>query len=525
MKQLPPLRKKTTPEKFPVLKTILIKNRLQFENLAWSWLELGAKAFSLWFADSLLTCWPEKPESLDPTLVAPIKYNSIEIGELRVTGLDTRAARMQLSAQSQLVANMVRLELELNSMAAELIDTRDHLVALYELMKVTSNVIDIRETLSWLARESKRLIDAEGGFILVQAPESGLNLQQHYPRQLLPDNVIQHYLGEMFRTDDPFLCRRSSPESGTAGLFRSLMLIPMQVRGTTLAVLGLINKVDGDFMSPDIKLTQTIAAYGAAQIENALLYQARIDQTKLQAEMDLARRIQIQLLPERMPKVTGLDSWASSRPASRVGGDFYTAVEQSNEAFTFAVGDISGKGLPAAILMAMTRTILRSNTTTVNPVKPAGIIDISNRELYDDFSEVSMFATVFVGQYQPISRSLSYANAGHSPVVYLPAGGKAQLLLADSTPMGIEAKNEAVDKELVIQGGDVLVVASDGLNEARNGQNEMFGYNRLLRLIEDLADKPARQISADLFQAVDEFSAGRSQDDDQTVVVLKGEPR
>ena len=244
-----------------------------------------------------------------------------------------------------------------------------------------------------------------------------------------------------------------------------------------------------------------------------------------EAEMDLARRIQIQLLPERMPKVTGLDSWASSRPASRVGGDFYTAVEQSNEAFTFAVGDISGKGLPAAILMAMTRTILRSNTTTVNPVKPAGIIDISNRELYDDFSEVSMFATVFVGQYQPISRSLSYANAGHSPVVYLPAGGKAQLLLADSTPMGIEAKNEAVDKELVIQGGDVLVVASDGLNEARNGQNEMFGYNRLLRLIEDLADKPARQISADLFRAVDEFSAGRSQDDDQTVVVLKGEPR
>jgi sigma-B regulation protein RsbU (phosphoserine phosphatase) len=301
------------------------------------------------------------------------------------------------------------------------------------------------------------------------------------------------------------------------------MLVPMQVRGTTLAVLGLINKVGGDFMSPDIKLTQTIAAYGAAQIENMLFYRARLDQTKLQAEMDLARRIQMQLLPERMPRSLGLDSWANSRPASRVGGDFYTAIEQSNQSFTFAVGDISGKGLPAAILMAMTRTILRSNTTTGTLIEPAGIIDVSNRELYDDFSEVSMFATVFVGQYQPATRSLSYANAGHSPVVYVPNGGEAQLLLADSTPMGIEPSNEAVNKKLKILGGDVLVVASDGLNEARNGQNEMFGYNRLMRLIENLAHQPARDISMGLFQAVDEFSAGHSQDDDQTVVVLKGE--
>ncbi|MFZ0544101.1 MAG: SpoIIE family protein phosphatase [Candidatus Promineifilaceae bacterium] len=505
-----------------MLDTILLRNHAQFNDLACSWLDLGAEAFSIWFANSMLACWPEKARSVEPTMLAPILHNSVEIGELRVTGIDSPTAQKQLQAQAQLVANMVRLETELNSMTAELIDTRDHLVALYELMRVTSNVIDIRDTLRWLASESKRLIDAEGAFVILQAPESGLNVQQHYPEQLLSDEDIQKYLSEMFRTDDPFLCRRGVGPS-VEGSFRSLMLIPMQVRGTTLAVLGLINKVGGDFMSPDIKLTQTIAAYGAAQIENVLLYQARIDQTKLQAEMDLARRIQVQLLPDRMPKVAGLDSWASSRPASRVGGDFYTAIEQPNEAFTFAVGDISGKGLPAAILMAMTRTILRSNTTVADPVKPAGIIDISNRELYHDFYEVSMFATVFVGQYHPITRSLSYANAGHSPVVYVPAGKEAQLLPADSTPMGIEPQNEAVNKELIIRGGDVLVIASDGLNEARNGQNEMFGYNRLLRLIEDLAHKPAHQISEELFQAVDEFSAGLSQDDDQTVVVLKGE--
>jgi sigma-B regulation protein RsbU (phosphoserine phosphatase) len=326
---------------------------------------------------------------------------------------------------------------------------------------------------------------------------------------------------------ESFLCLRSGIAESKSAVFKSLMLIPMKVRGATQAILGLVNKKEGDFMSPDIKLTQTIAAYGAAQIENVLLYQTQIDQTKLQAEMDLARRVQVQLLPEGLPKVPGLDAWANSRPASRVGGDFYTAVERPGEKFTFAVGDISGKGLPAAILMAMTRTILRSNSngSSTVEIEPAGIIDMSNQELYADFYEVSMFATVFVGQYQPTTRTLSYANAGHSPVVYVPVGGEAQLLIADSTPMGVEAWNGAVNQEMGLHKGDVLVIGSDGLNEAQNGQNEMFGYNRLLRLIEDLAHKPARQISADLFQAVDDFSAGHSQDDDQTVVVLKGENR
>lgn len=506
-----------------VLDIILAKNRSQFDNLACSWLELGAESFSLWANNSLLACWPEKAANVAPTIQKPIRYNSMDIGEFRVTGIKSDAAEKQLAAQCGLVADLVRLESELNSMAAELIYTRDHLVALYDLIKGTHNIIDVRETMAWLARESKRQVNTEGAFVILQAPESRINFQEHFPTRLLDDMVIRTYLAEMLRKDDPFLCRRGDIAGSEAAGFRGLMLIPMQVRGTTLAVLGLINKVGGDFMSPDIKLTQTIASYGAAQIENVLLYEARIDQTKLQAEMDLARRIQMQLLPDRMPKVYGLDSWANSRPASRVGGDFYTAIEQSNNAFTFAVGDISGKGLPAAILMAMTRTILRSKTATVKMAEPAGIIDVSNRELYDDFSEVSMFATVFVGQYRPESRSLSYANAGHSPVVYVPAGGQAMLVEADSTPMGIEPSNEAVNKEIRINKGDVLVIASDGLNEARNGQDEMFGYNRLMRLIEDLAHEPAREISTKLFQAVDDFSAGHSQDDDQTVVVLKGD--
>jgi phosphoserine phosphatase RsbU/P len=508
-----------------MLEVILLKNRKQFEGLAYSWLEGGANSFALWTSNGLLACWPEKAVLVEPMLTAPVMYNSIKIGELRVTGLEGSAAEKQIQAQANLVARMAGMESELNSMAAELINTRDHLVALYDLIKGHHNIIDVRETMAWLARESRRQVDTEAAFVILQAPESRINIHEHYPGRLLDDAVIDEFLKEMLRRDDPFLCRRGEVLGPDSAVFRGLLLIPMQVRGSTLAVLGLINKVGGDFMSPDIKLTQTIAAYGAAQIENVLLYQIRIDQTKLQAEMDLARRIQVQLLPDRMPRVSGLDAWASSRPASRVGGDFYTAIEQSNQAFTFAVGDISGKGLPAAILMAMTRTILRSKTSTIHRAEPAGIIDVSNRELYDDFSEVSMFATVFVGKYKPASRSLSYANAGHSPVIYVPAGGEAQLLQADSTPMGIEPSNEAVNKELDIHDGDVLVIGSDGLNEARNGQNEMFGYNRLMRLIEDLAHKPARDISAELFQAVDEFSAGHSQDDDQTVVVLKGERR
>ena len=154
----------------------------------------------------------------------------------------------------------------------------------------------------------------------------------------------------------------------------------------------------------------------------------------------------------------------------QVGGDFYDFLHLDGRPFTFTVGDISGKGLPAALLMAMTRTVIRAKVHDAPTPTPEHVVGRSNKELYDDFTEVNMFATVFVGQYQPLNREMLYANAGHSPVIYCPAGGKARLLKADGTAVGILPTSLSENQRLIFRPGDVLVVATDGLNEAHNEQ-------------------------------------------------------
>ena len=131
-----------------------------------------------------------------------------------------------------------------------------------------------------------------------------------------------------------------------------------------------------------------------------------------------------------------------------------------------------------------------------------------------------MFATVFIGQYDPNTQILAYANAGHSPVIYCPVGGPARLLEADGTAIGILNISFSQTHQLKLQPGDLFIAGTDGLNEATNTDGELFGLERLLRLVESLAHKSAEEIAAHIYQEVREFGTAELQDD-QTVLILK----
>jgi sigma-B regulation protein RsbU (phosphoserine phosphatase) len=253
-----------------------------------------------------------------------------------------------------------------------------------------------------------------------------------------------------------------------------------------------------------------------------LLHLDAVEQTRLQTEVDLARRVQLRLLPQQLPKVDKLDIYACSRPALQVGGDFYDFVAQPDRPFIFSVADVTGKGMAAALLMTMTRTAIHSKASFMPKPTPEVVMKNSNEDLYEDFIQVGMFATAFIGQYQPHSQKLLYANAGHSPVIYRPAGGPARLLEADSTPIGVLRVSLCKNHQVLLGPGDLLIVGTDGFSEARNPNDEMFGYERLLSLTDSLAESSARAISDALFEAIDRFGVGRPQDDDQTLVVIKG---
>ncbi|MFK7804100.1 MAG: PP2C family protein-serine/threonine phosphatase [Anaerolineae bacterium] len=503
-----------------MLSAVISGQRNQFRSLAEAWLAAGATTFSVWAEESQLAIWPKSASNITPSMRAPIRLNGADIGELWVEGLGTPAAEQALTAEAGFVARLVRMEKELMGMTERLIDTQDQLLAVYGLTEATRNHLDMDELLKQLAQKSTELEACESAFLLLQMPDKSLRVE-HYPKAMLDDELIQSCLEKVISTKSELLLNLSETEYSKAGL-RNLLLMPIIIRDEVSAAIGLINKKDGDFLSPDIKLARVIAEHAGSRMEHLVLFQESIEQSKLQVEADLAQKVQLRLLPKKFPKVQGIDLWAGSEPASQVGGDFYAFVSNPNRPFTFCVGDVSGKGMPAALLMAMSRTVMRTKTNVTPTPTPAVILDECNSELYDDFTEVSMFATVFVGQFHKNNQYLMYANAGHSPVIFCPFDGPPVLLEADGTALGVLPTSLAEDQSLEFRKGDVLVVATDGFSEASNHDDEFFGYDRLLKVIKMLSKKTAKGIFDGLYETINNFSAGRPQDDDQTMVVLKG---
>ena len=503
-----------------MISTVLRAQRPQFASMAESWLRSGASAYGIWSGGAVLAQWPENADTTSCSLSTAIRLDGAAIGELRICGPEGREAEIRLEAEAGLIAQLVRLERDLNSMTSELIDTQDQLLAMYDLTQATRNYLTMEQILHQLAFETARLVKAEGTFLLLQGPAGELTIE-HYPEPKIDDGTLSDYLKRVQSVGHAVLLNGDQLDEQFTDL-HNLLLMPVQVSGKLVATLGLLNKIGGDFTSPNIKLARAIAEHAGARIENAILYQQQLDTARMQTEMELAQNVQLNLLPEAAPTVADLDLWAGSRPASQVGGDFFDFINRPDIPFMVAVGDVSGKGMPAAMLMTMMRTVIRSKSSNREGVTPERIIDRSNDELYQDFTELSMFATVFVAQYLHDKKQLRYANAGHSPVIFCPKGGPARLLEADGTAIGILPTSFSEDHLLAICRGDVLVIATDGINEARNENDELFGYDRLLRLVEQLAALPAKMIADEIYRTVKEFAAGLAQDDDQTLVVLKG---
>ena len=156
----------------------------------------------------------------------------------------------------------------------------------------------------------------------------------------------------------------------------SLFLKSIPIRNKTTVMLGVILNEPKSELSPRLKLVRTIAEYAGRQLENVLLHDEAVEQAKLKTEVKLAAKIQLQLLPAVPPDIAGLEIAAHSTPASDVGGDFYDFIYQPEIPFTFVVGDVSGKGVAAALLMATARTVIRSRTKFLPPLTPEAIVDL-----------------------------------------------------------------------------------------------------------------------------------------------------
>lgn len=492
--------------------------------LALSWLTVGATSFAIYRGGIALARWGADSQAPWPQggalLIAPIPLVTSGPGyELRVGWIGGGAASARLESDARLLAGILGLEDEMQRMTAELIEQQDQLLALYDLAQSTRHHLDLAGTLQALACEAARLGKARVGFAV--ATVAGETIGACYPPSALAHKDMDWLLRRVRMAGRGLLIREDETEALPAGALGAL-LMPMRIRDEDGAALGLLDRHEVGFGSPDLKLMAAIAAQSAMQIEKVLSYQEALAQAKLRTELELAARIQSRLLPQQLPSVPGLEVCARASLALQVGGDLHDVLPLASGSCMFAIGDVAGKGMPAALLMTVTRTVLRNAAKFTAAPAPEALLERLSQDLYDDLTEVGLFVTVFVGQFYARSAEFRYANAGHSPVIYRPRGGIARLLLADGPALGVLPGSYSRQHTVTLGQGDLLVLATDGFPESRDPSSEQFGYDRLVDLVERLALLPASTIVDAIFEEVHGFSAGHEQDDDQTLVVLKG---
>lgn len=410
-------------------------------------------------------------------------------------------------------------------------DLKDRLASLYCVGQAINSSLVLDEVLGLVIDHLIEVTGAERGAILLLDAQGDLVVRaaRSLDHTTLTGESFQtsrNILREVASTGSPRLISDASRELPT---FESVLMhrlisvlcVPLMVRGAVRGVLYVDHRLTmGAFIDDDLELLEAFAGQAAVAIENARMYQELAEQERQRRELEIARSIQASLMPSHLPAPPGFELAAACVPARHVGGDFYDALAPTGQETVLFLGDVSGKGVPAALLMGMVRTVLRSEVQ--RGASLAAAVRQCNRTLYDDFVATGTFATLVLGRLDPTAGEFSYVNCGHcEPILWQREGGCLEYLAGDGLPLGIMEELETTERAVRLRPGDVLVIYSDGFSEAKAASGERFGVPRLAEALGPMAHLPAQAILDEIGMAVDRFVLQEAQSDDQTIMVIR----
>jgi len=320
--------------------------------------------------------------------------------------------------------------------------------------------------------------------------------------------------------NDPRHC--SQITAGASLEVKSLLCAPLVTRGQVLGALEIVNKVQiGYFDDDDLDLLTSFAAQAAIAIARARLYQQELEQQRLEKELAVARRIQLDMLPKHCPVVPGWQSAVFYQPARLVGGDFYDFFELPGEPgrWGMVIADVADKGVPAALFMALSRTMIR--TSALAGRSPVAALLGANQLILDD-SSGDLFLTVFYAELDTRNGRLTYANAGHHrPLWWQSATHEIHELAALGIVLGALETIDLEECTIAVMPGDAILFYTDGVTDAMDSAGQLFGAERLRQVVATHAAASAQQLLAAVVQAVHDFRGTAPQSDDLTVFVVK----
>jgi serine phosphatase RsbU (regulator of sigma subunit) len=298
------------------------------------------------------------------------------------------------------------------------------------------------------------------------------------------------------------------------------LVLPMRSRGEAVGALLLGEKVAGtDYTAEDASLLSALADQMSVSLQNALLLRDRVAMARMEEELSLARRIQRAFLPSVFPQTRRFDVHAINIPSKEVGGDLYDLVLLGDGAFFLAIADVSGKGVPAALLSSMLQASLRTQAPSVRSVST--IMRNINTLVYQSTTP-EQFATFFLAHVDEENLRISFSNAGHNFPVVLRSGGERICLDRGGVLLGVLEETPFEEDAVPLHPGDRVLFYTDGVSEAMNGSGEEFGEERLCDLVAGLpGELTSEQVSGRVLAGLRDFLGGVEPQDDITVMVLQ----
>jgi phosphoserine phosphatase RsbU/P len=315
--------------------------------------------------------------------------------------------------------------------------------------------------------------------------------------------------------DPRFQERRSVVLSG----LRSVMAVPLAVEGRVSGMVYVDNPLQVNrFTERDLQLLTLIAGVAAIRIENMRLLEGQQEQKRLANELALASEIQLRLHPITPPSIPGYDLIGVSFPCYEVGGDYYDFIEKRDGLCVIALGDVSGKGTAAALLMSSVHAGVRAHTRT--RISASEVVSEINQYIYDN-TPANRFVTLFYSELDPRSHQLTYINAGQNSPLLVRETGEVTRLDIGGFPVGITPFGDYREGWVELEPGDVLVIYSDGASESLNEAGEEFGEARLIETVQKNRGRTAAGIRDRIDEALTKFVGKAKTVDDLTLVILK----
>lgn len=479
--------------------------------------------------------------SHDPVPVRfPITHQDASVGWVSGSG--------QAGAVAALLGHLVAKEAERKALGAEVLHLYREINLIYSFSEKIAALLEVDGVAQLTLQEARHLIVATDGAILLLDEESGaLTTTAGFGEELPSLTGFRHGvgiigaiaksgIGEIVNDVDNDARRIVGQTS-----IKALISAPLKVGERVIGVIALGSTMPMAYTAAELKLLNTLALQAASAIENARLFErtvqasrererlitlhkeAEVARAKLDSELTLAARIQAQLFPAEMPRVTGYELSARNRPARRCGGDYFDALPTTgaggDSRLLLCVADVAGKGLPAALVMSNMQATLRALLG-----RTASLTDLAtlSSDLLYAATSPEKYVTAALAELSPESGALRFVGAGHLDNLILRPDGTVVCLESTGTPLGLLPHDlPYLETAHHLAPGDCLVLYSDGVTDAQNEEGEEFGEMRLLEVLRAEAPLSAEALIDHVFAAIDRFAGHAPQFDDITLLVAR----